>query len=364
MGISVRLRVAAAPAPSSPPSLRTPTPPTDYYAIADVADATYGADAATQLKIMMFAPTPGALPRPRRPAGDILRLHRAKVGTYVDKGSGSSRRNIVASVGAPGTNRPTSWVLYDGTPGGDPQPYATSSDTFTYMTVVEPLIVEAMRETAAEILSAGAPMRLATKIAHFGRLLQLGTAPHTADLPCVKASGRGSGGRGRRGWAAQGRHSCRSSTPPSHRLPPTTLPPWQVLAVNADAGVVWVWDGTDASPWAPGTTLAGVRPRADAQGARDAGALEACSLVDREDGMAATVAARLALRPLPAGTTPPPVGTPLPVVAMLPLGAPPRDLPGAGEWIFWKKLCGAVVDGQLQARKERRVRVGGVPGGA
>jgi hypothetical protein len=239
---------------------------------------------------------------------------------------------------------------------------------------VEPILLDLLREAAAPFLSAGPRPAPAARhdhpIAGLGRAFLVGTAPFTADLPAVR-----------------------------------------VLAVDAPAGVFWVWDGTDAGPWDARAAALGVHlptaeqkaaqaaeraGRADAAAppspprpARAAGTgvfaprLEPCALLEGDD-LPADLYARFADRPLPppgtaGGEAPsgsgrgrsaagagaaaaaappppaaalpsyPPLGSALPVALLLGDGAPRPPLPSPGAWVRLDKLAGCVVGGQLQA---------------
>jgi hypothetical protein len=217
---------------------------------------------------------------------------------------------------------------------------------------VEPILLDLLREVAAPFIAPGPRPPPAARhdqpVARFAAALGRGEAPHTVDLPAVR-----------------------------------------VLAVDPDAGVFWVWDGTDAEPQPAGRAALGVRVRGEAgagsagqaasparragggaaSAARQAGRLEPCALAEGE-ALPADLYARLADRPLPppaaggsaggkkeggsaAAAAPslpyPPLGTALPVALLLAAGAPRPPLPSPGAWIRLDKLAGAVVAGQTQA---------------
>ena len=62
---------------------------TDHFMHVLLADASWGADPSAPgrqpVRVNFFARDPAALPRPRRPAGDIIRLHRARVRMFTER---------------------------------------------------------------------------------------------------------------------------------------------------------------------------------------------------------------------------------------------------------------------------------------
>ena len=142
---------------------------TDHFMHVLLADASWGADPSAPgrqpVRVNFFARDPAALPRPRRPAGDIIRLHRARVRMFTERErerererekerdgaraslstpflihfahvahtfhsqvstwGDSSARNLVARIGSGGTggHAPSAFVLFDGAAGGGTDPY-------------------------------------------------------------------------------------------------------------------------------------------------------------------------------------------------------------------------------------------------
>ena len=234
--------------------------------------------------VMFFAPTPEALPQPRRGGGagceaagcDIVRIHRAQVCDYVYQGQRG--RNLVAKVG-PAAGHPASYLLFDGRgdqdrdaaaasredglAGGAAEdattPYRSSSRGFSWEPEAEPRMLEALR-------------LLSSYLARQAREAE-------AAFAAAAAAGEEEGGGAAAAVAREEGAAAIAAPPPPPPLlmapPPSAvrhlgrvlfgeagscdLGPVRVEAVEEERGggaaaagatVLWVFDGSDAPPLA------------------------------------------------------------------------------------------------------------------
>lgn len=220
---------------------------------------------------MFFAPSPEALPQPRRggDAGcaargcDIVRIHRAQVCDYVYQGQRG--RNLVAKVG-PAAGHPASYLLFDGREEGDrtkengvagedaTTPYFSSSRGFSWEPEAEPKMLEALR-----VLSAFLARREQEE--------QAAAAAVAAAADKAEEEGRGGGAAAAVDGEAPPPLPLLMAAPPfavrhlghvlSGEAGSCDLGPVRVEAVEeqereSGATVLWVFDGSDARPLAGG----------------------------------------------------------------------------------------------------------------
>ena len=220
--------------------------------------------------VMFFAPTPEALPQPRRGGGagcvsagcDIVRVHRAQVCDYVYQGQRG--RNLVAKVG-PAAGHPASYLLFDGRAAGANDfgeaadaPYRSSSRGFSWEPEAEPGMLEALR-------------LLSSYLAARAREAEAAFAAAAAEAAGEREGGGGVGG-------GEGALAAAAPPPPLLMGPPPSavrhlgcvlrgeagggsfdLGPVRVEAVEREEGgstVLWVFDGSDAPPLGRGNAPA------------------------------------------------------------------------------------------------------------
>lgn len=353
--------------------------------------------------VMFFAPTPEALPQPRRGGGsgcvsggcDIVRVHRAQVCDYVYQGQRG--RNLVAKVG-PSQGHPASYLLFDGRLENESDfgedaatPYRSSSRGFSWEPEAEPAMLEALRllssylarqarEAEAAFLAAAAAAE-----AEEGGGAAAAAAAATAAPPPLLIGGPPPSAVRHLGLVLTGEAG-------SGDLGPVRVEAVEESEGSTGAAVLWVFDGSDAPPLLGGggaaatatlSRLSAVLAAAAAAAsggentvvddataaaingekasnsgagevvvpagpARDASALpetirDAILGGREEDGSSG----RRRVPPASSLSSLPSVGTVLPVVLALPRGAPRPPLPEVGEWITIHKMAAASIRGQI-----------------